>query len=161
MATALVVYFSRTGYTARVAREIADRCGADLEAIDERGSRVGVFGYLRSLREAIGKATVEVQPANHDPANYDLLILGTPVWAGHVCSPLRSYVSLHKRWLARIAVFCTEGGSGGERVAAEIAELVGHAPLATLVVTDREIQNASYGTKLESFARALPPAASA
>jgi hypothetical protein len=44
----LVVYFSRSGHTRQVAREIASRCGADLEAIREERGRAGLLGYWRS-----------------------------------------------------------------------------------------------------------------
>jgi flavodoxin len=155
MGKTLVVYYSRTGYTRRVAQEIAQRCGADIEAIEEDRSRAGIFGYLRSAREGYKKSLVNVRPADKDPANYDLIILGTPVWAGHVASPVRAYVEAHKRWLTSFAVFCTQGGSGGERVVAEVAALVGREPAAALVLSDAEITHSADTEKLERFAGAL------
>ena len=43
----------------------------------------------------------------------DLIILGTPVWAHNMCSPMRSYITAQKERFRAIAVLCTQGGSGG------------------------------------------------
>ena len=53
MSRILVVDYSRTGNTHLVAKAIAHVCGADLERIREVRSRRGLWGYLRSAREAM------------------------------------------------------------------------------------------------------------
>ena len=53
MSRILVVDYSRTGNTHLVAKAIAHDCGADLERIREVRSRRGLWGYLRSAREAM------------------------------------------------------------------------------------------------------------
>lgn len=49
----LIVYYSRTGVTARVAHALARTCGADLEQIADLRPRHGMAGYLRSALEAL------------------------------------------------------------------------------------------------------------
>ena len=155
MPEALVVYFSRTGYTRKIAEELAGRCNADLEAVEDVRPRSGLFGYLRSGREAYRKELIEIRPTVRDPSAYDVVILGTPVWAGHVSSPIRAYLAAHGRTLERVACFCTQGGSGAEKVLAEMAGLCGQEPLASLALNDREIDGGGYAGKLGEFLRAL------
>jgi flavodoxin len=151
----LVVYFSRTGYTRRVAEALAARCDADVEEIREPRARSGVWGYLRSAREAMGKHIVEIEAPVKRVEDYDLVVLGTPVWAGNVASPVRAYVSAQKPHLGRVAFFCTQGGSGAEKVLRALAELCGKEPVATLVVNDRTIDDRSYTERLAELVVAI------
>jgi flavodoxin len=151
----LVVFFSRTGYTRRIADDIATAVGADVENLREPAARSGIFGYFRSAREALRATAVELLPATFDPRDYNQIVLGTPVWASHVCSPIRAYIATHKDALGRVAFFCTQGGSGADKVFGEMAELCGRAPVATVAVNDRDIGRGEYGANLRQFVAAL------
>jgi flavodoxin len=151
----LVVYFSRTGHTRRIAEEIAQRCGADVEGIEEPRSRRGFFGYFRSAREAYKKVAVEIRPLRHPPSSYDLVVLGTPVWAGHLSSPMRAFLRAHAADIASSAIFCTLGGAGADRTFAEMTELLARPPLASLAVTEGELKRSSYSEKLDELVKKL------
>jgi flavodoxin len=155
MEKALVVYFSRTGRTRRLAEEIAARCAADVEGVEDVRSRSGIFGYLRSAREALNRSLVDIRPATRDPGAYELVVLGTPVWASHVSSPMRAYLTANRARFGHVAFFATEGGSGAEKVFREMADLCGLQPVASAVFTDTEIAASGYTDKLASFVRAL------
>lgn len=155
MQKVLVVYFSRTGYTKRIAEEIAARCRGDLEAIEDVRGRNGILGYLRSAREAYKKLSIEIRAAAKTPGDYDLVIVGTPVWAGNVSSPVRAYLNAHRNELRQIAFFCTQGGSGGDKVLGDMADLCGRKPLASLALSDGDIKRDRYADKLTGFLRGL------
>ena len=155
MKDTLVVYFSRTGYTRRVAEEIARAAGADWEAIPERSPRTGVFGYWRSAREAWRETAIAIEPGSLNPRDYALVVLGTPVWAGNVSSPMRAYIARHKRDFARVALFCTQGGSGAPKVLQRMAELCDQRPVATAFFNDSEIDRGQHRGKVDAFAAAL------
>ena len=155
MSKVLVLYFSRTGYTEKVAERLAERCGAEREAIREPRERLGLLAYIRSAREALKKQPAEILPLVHEPDHYDIVLFGTPVWAGHVSSPVRACLDAHKSGLRRVAFFCTQGGSGADRVLAEMAEICGKQPVTTLVVSDAEIKRDSFGSKIDRFIEAL------
>lgn len=110
-----------------------------MDQLDDSRDRCGIWGYWRCLHEAAKKRTVHLVPPAYDPSHYDVVVLGTPVWAGNISSPLRSYVAAHKAELRQVAFFCTQGGSGAEKVFPDLQELCGRAPLATLAVSDRDI----------------------
>jgi flavodoxin len=151
MAKFLVVYFSRTGYTRRVAEEVAAALGAELEALREPRDRKGFFNYMRSGREALTKRQAPIEPMVQDPAEFELVVLGTPVWAGHVSSPMRTYVAEHGRDFRSVAIFCTQHSSGADKVFRELAALVGKEPIATLAFNDRAITRAGHQDDLLRF----------
>ena len=151
----LVVYFSRSGYTRRIAEQIAKATGADCEAIRERTSRKGLLGYWRSAREALRATAVDVEPASLLPRDYALVVLGTPVWAGNICSPMRAYIARHVNDFTRIALFCTQGGSGAPKVLQKMTALCDQAPVATEFFNDSEIDGGTHAGKLDAFVAAL------
>ena len=64
----LIVYYSRTGVTRRVAEQIARRVGADAVAIRDVRSRDGVLGYVRSAMEAMHGTLPEIELPPEDNA---------------------------------------------------------------------------------------------
>ena len=101
------------------------------------------------------KSAVDIEPASADPRDYALVVLGTPVWAGNMSSPMRAYIARHKLDFGRIALFCTQGGSGGEKVLRTMADLCGKSPVATVCLNDSEIDGDLHGVKLQAFMAAF------
>jgi menaquinone-dependent protoporphyrinogen IX oxidase len=151
----LVVYYSRTGYTRRVAESLAHRLHADLEEIASN-ARSGPFGYVRSAIEALFALQTRIRAPQHDPSDYGLVIVGSPVWFWRLSSPVRTYLSAHRRRLSRMAFFCTMGGSGSQRVFDTMTTVSGRRPVATLALTDRDIDVHDHGW-LDAFVQAVQP----
>jgi flavodoxin len=148
----LVVYYSRTGHTEKLAKEIAARCGADLERIlDDGDDRAGPWGYLRSSWQAFSGSRPGIRRATRPPAEYDLVVIGTPVWNWGLSAPVRTYVMRHAAQFKRVAFFCTEGGSGERRAFAELERLCGQAPLATIAVKEGELAPPRHAQPLRRF----------
>ncbi len=155
MSRTLVVYFSRTGTTRKVAGEITARAQAECEEIRESRGRRGLLGYLRSAREALARRIGEIDAPKHDPALYDLVVIGSPVWASNMSAPVRAYLTRHLGQFRRVAFFCTQGGSGGAKVVQAMAELCGQPPVATLVLNEREIRAGRHQRQLDAFVSSL------
>jgi len=151
----LVTYFSRTGYTRRVAERLAKDLDATICPIEESGSRLGFLGYSRCLLEASFDIDPRIKPITHDPAQFDLVMIGTPIWGWRVASPPRAFARIHGKQIKRAAFFCTMGGSGAETAFAQLRQAVGSEPVATLALTDREIDANSIAPKLKAFEDAL------
>lgn len=151
----LVAYYSLTGHTRQVADAIVAACEADTEAITDVRSREGFFGWWRSGREAWLDRPGEIGAVEKDPGDYDLVILGTPVWAGRVSSPMRAYLTRQGARCKRVALFCTQGGAGAERALRQMAELCGREPVATLVVNERDFKAGDVQDKVVGFVRLL------
>lgn len=160
MNNALVVFYSRTGYTQRVAERIAAALGADIEAIAEPRRRTGFLGILHCVTDVLRSRCPPIERLQHDPSRYPTVIVGSPVWAGRMASPVRSFLVAHAGKLQQVAFFVTSGGPNGQKVLGELASLAGHPAAATLALTDREI-DAGDEAKPAQFVRALGGAADA
>lgn len=147
----LVVYFSYSGRTLQVAAEIARGCGADLEEILEARPHAGAWTALKATWESLIGATPPIEPPTNDPSNYDLVILGTPVWAGRMASPVRSYITLNAKHFKRVAFFCAEGAGGDKRVFAELGGLCGKVPTATCCVAGALWPEPAHPEPLQNF----------
>jgi len=147
----LVIYFSRTGHTQKIAEAIAANYGSDIEKIKEVNDWSGVSRYLAAGRDAMFKRPGSIQSAHKEPAQYDLIILGTPIWAWNLSPPMRAYIAGHKSKLNQVAFFCTEGGSGGKRAFRQMADLIGKQPVATLEVTESDLRTGADQEKLNTF----------
>jgi hypothetical protein len=157
----LVVFYSRSGTTRRIATALSAALGASIEEIAESRSRNGFLGYCRSVIEARRQLLPNILPAINDPSSFDLVVIGTPVWAWSVSSPVRSYLSANKDRLPAVAFFCTLGGAGSETAFAQMQGIVGERPRATCAITAQEVTTGGEGPKLAKFADALRmPAAS-
>jgi len=148
----LIVFYSRSGSTKKVARELAALMSCGIDEILDVQSRKGVSGYLRSGKEAMKKIIPEILPAGKNPEIYDLVIIGTPVWGWSLSSPVRAYALKNKEKFKRVAFFCTMGGSGGKNAFAELKGVCGKEPVALLELRTAEMQKPGYALKLKGFA---------
>jgi flavodoxin len=148
----LVAYYSLTGNTEKVAKAIAEALSADLEPIRDANLRVGGGGNIRSGFEAFLKFTPPILPGAKSVADYGLVIVGCPVWGQNMASPMRAYLKRERGKIRRLAVFCTQEGSGGERVLRQMAALVGVEPISNLVASAQDIRSGQCRTVAKRFA---------
>ena len=148
----LVAYYSRSGNTEQVARALAAELGADLERIVDRTDRRGVLGYLRAGRDAIRRRGTEIAPPSTDPPRYDLLLIGTPVWGRSVTPAVRTYLARYADALPDTALLLPSGGSGAERVFAQLTALCGRLPLAALAIREHELRTDRWERRVHTFA---------
>jgi len=111
----LVVCFSLTGNTRLIAKTIAKEAGADFnELVPVRQYPLrGAWLYLRGGIEAVFKSEPELERGIVDYAAYDVLFVGTPVWAGTMVPPIRTFLKSEAVKGKKIYVFCTYGGGVG------------------------------------------------
>ncbi|WP_277182923.1 hypothetical protein [Caballeronia sp. BR00000012568055] len=126
----LVVCYSRTGTTRAVAVALAKCLHADFEEIIEPVDRSGVLGYVRSIVDALLSRKGLIKPMRYDPAQYDVVVIGTPVWAGTMSTPVRSWLCRNRRELRRVAFFCTEHRRGEATAFKDLEKLAGKTPVA-------------------------------
>jgi flavodoxin len=150
---ALVVFYSRAGNTKRVAEVIAESLKADIEEIKDARSRSGFLGFLRSGYEALAGKLADIQQAIRKPDEYDLVLIGSPIWVGRLSSPIRAYLALHGRTIKQTAFFCTCKSSEGK--AFREMEALSKKPIATLCIREKEIKSGEHARKIEGFMKAL------
>ncbi len=151
----LVVFYSRTGSTAKVAQKIADAIDCDVEEIIDTKNRSGPLNYLTSGRDAMRKVLTVLEDPVNDPAHYDLVIIGTPNWANHVATPVRTYIHNNHEKFSKVAFFCTAGGDNCTGPINDMVELSGKSPVVTSGVSVKEIKNGTYESKVHDFVKAF------
>lgn len=148
----LVAYYSLSGNTARVARDIAARLGADIESIQDPGHGVGFFGYLKDTLDALRSVPAQIGPLAKNSGDYAMTIVGTPVWAGRITPALRSYLQQMRGRLGKVACFTTSGNTGVEKIVPSIELLADNRLMASTGFTERDLaQQDVYQEKLAAF----------
>jgi flavodoxin len=154
-AKALVVFYSRTGNTKKVAEEIAAVLKCDIEEIIDTKDRSGISGYVGGGRDAMKKNLTEIKKIKNDPAMYETVIIGTPVWGAKMTPAVRTYISQNKTKLKKVAFFSTMGGRGDKQTFADMEEASGVKPLAVLTVLEKEVKGSQFKEKTDKFAQQL------
>jgi flavodoxin len=152
---ALVVYYSRTGTTAKLATAIAGALQCDMEEIADTKSRAGLLGWLSAGKDAFLRKETLIGTPGRDPASYGLVVIGTPVWAGTMSCAIRTYLSQRKGQLPEVAFFLTTGGSAIDQTFRHMEELCGKKPRACLGLRMKEVLHGDYGARLRQFVQAL------
>jgi len=147
----LVTYFSQTGRTAALAHQIAMRLGATEEPILELHDRSGAMGSVSGALGAAVRAGSDIGTPHHEPAGFDMVVIGTPVWAAGAAPAVNRYIDTHRESIDRVAFFCTEGAVGDGLAFRQMERRLGKAPLARLAVTDAELQEGAIDAELARF----------
>lgn len=148
----LIAYYSRTNITRKLAEDIAEALGADIEEITTTEKYTGKIGYARAGKHAISEKIVETGEQKHDPADYDVVYLGTPVWAGKSSNPLISYIKNNEGKFREVRFFATAGSGGFDSTFKQLEEY-SKAPQKTLALTTKEVKKETYQDKLQEFLR--------
>lgn len=151
----LVLYYSRTGTTRAVAQAIRAELRCDIERICDRTVRSGLLGFLRSVGDGLLGRGAELYPLQRNLRDYDLVIIGGPVWSGRICSPIRSFLDQHRGELDKVAFFCTYLGTGSARALREMSHHAERAPMLTLDVRTTDARSFAIAPKIRSLATAL------
>jgi len=104
-----------SGNCALVAEEIKEKLGADLLRLHTKGEkpRNGFFKFFWGICVMKGFKKAPFKPYTFDPASYDLIVIGAPVWGGGPARPIRDFISKAGITGKKIALFvCHAGGEG-------------------------------------------------
>ena len=109
----LVIYYSFEGNTKLMAESIAKAAGAELLqlTLKKETSSKGFIKYLWAGKAAMMKGKPELLPLDKNPEDYDLIFLGTPVWALSCAPPVNSFLSSYPLTGKKVALFCCHGGN--------------------------------------------------
>ena len=110
----LVAYFTRTGNTRVVARQIQRARGADLFEIEPAAA------YPEDYEETVAQAVRERDSGHRPPLKasvpnigaYEIVFLGFPIWGETAPPVIRSFLSQHDLSARTLVPFITHGGYG-------------------------------------------------
>ena len=110
--TRLVVYYSLSGNTEEAAKKIAEKLEADIIKIDTEKAMPKGF----AARIIVGGGQVmmnyipKLKPLEKDPADYDELILGSPIWNSKGVPAINAFLQDEKAAAKVTSLFFLSGG---------------------------------------------------
>ena len=110
-----VVFYSLDGNCASVAEEIKSQLNADLLRLqtkdDKKRGSIARFFWAGGMM--FSKKLPPLKPYAFNPQDYDLIVIGAPVWAGSPAAPVKTFITDAAISGKKIAVFvCHAGGRG-------------------------------------------------
>lgn len=147
----LVVYYSRTNITRKVADSIANKIDVDIEEIIDTKNRDGVRGYITAGRDAMQGRLTKLEPCKSDVAKYDMVCVGTPIWGWNVSTPIRTFLEENKDRFKDVSFFCTMGGSGDDKAFKNMVEILGKNPKATLSLLTKDVVKNNVEEKINKY----------
>lgn len=112
----LIAYYSYSGHTDRVAKAWAAKLAAKGEAVSQRlRPKQEIESFAAQCRAAFTAQKPELEEGvNYDASPYDLIIIGSPVWAFAPAPAVNTYLAkvngLHGK---KVAVLLTSGSGLG------------------------------------------------
>lgn len=112
----LVIFYSLDGNTAFIAKVIAETIGADVLELKPKNpiKSKGIMKIFWGGKQVMMKEKPELHAFDKKPEEYDLLLIGTPVWAFSFAPALATFFSTVKFKGKKIALFCCSGGGKGK-----------------------------------------------
>ena len=113
----LIVYYSYEGNCASIVGKIkAALPDADTLRLstNDDAARSGFAKYVWGGKQVFCGKTPALKPYTVDASAYELIIIGTPVWAWSCAPAMRSFLEGTKIEGKRIALFCCHGGGKGK-----------------------------------------------
>jgi len=114
MSKTLIVYYSLTGNTQFIAEILMESIKADVlelkpikELKADSGTRFMWGGYQSTMKKKPKLIEFDI-----NPLKYDLIILGTPVWAWNISPPMRSFLSKFDLTGKKVALWMCHAGDG-------------------------------------------------
>jgi flavodoxin len=160
----LVVFHSSSGNTKKVAEAIAEALSADVEQIREvnprpvdiKGKGLGNFSNMgRVVLGAITGRTTPIEESEHDLADYDLVLIGTPVYANALPMPVRAYIVQHRHKFKELAFFCTGEDPNNERIFQLMEDACGKSPGAVRAFHAPGVKADEFHPQVEEFVSGL------
>jgi|GEM_PF-1111293 hypothetical protein len=111
-----IVYVTRTGHCRKLAEMAAQLTGGKVWEIGDKERREGFFGFIRSGRQSTFNMATAIEDPNADLQNTDTLILITPIWAGKLAPPVRTWLRAHIEEIRSKRILLIASNSGGSTI---------------------------------------------
>ncbi len=129
----LIVYYSYTGNTKKIANKIHNLVGGDIIELETKIPYTVNYRAVVTLAkdEVDKKYKPELKTKIDNISQYDKIVLGTPVWWYTMAPPVRTFLNEYNFDGKEIIPFYTHGGSGSANSNSEIAKICPKAKLGS------------------------------
>ena len=125
----LTAFFSASGYTASLAKRVAEAADADLFEIRPvqpytDADLKWTNPLARCNREKIGKKSVPIESRVTDFDDYEMILIGFPVWYYGAPNIIETFVKSYDFTGKKVALFATSGGSDIKKAPAQLKAIM-------------------------------------
>ena len=155
MSKKLVAYFSASGVTARVAKDLAKVAGADLYEIEPA---VPYTSADLNWMDKNARSTIEMKDKSSRPeikdtdakvADYDVIYMGFPIWWYVAPTIINTFLEKYDFSGKKIVLFATSGGSGFGKT---VDDLKGSVAEDTVILEGKVFRGSASQEELEKIA---------
>lgn len=115
----LLLYYSFSGSTEKLARQVAAECGADLVRVEDTKPHGKLWAFIPGCPKAMGHKTLPIKPLDVDFSRYDSFIVMAPIWAGNPAPPINNVFDLLPKG-SQVALRFVSGGGSSSREATTV-----------------------------------------
>ncbi len=152
----LIIYYSRSGTTRRLAEALAKALQADVREIKCPRYRPGGLRYLKAGYDSLRGNLPQIEGPDVDPGQYDLLLLGAPVWTSYPALPLRAYLAQKPALPGAVGGFVTLGGQSPPAATFDmVADVLGRPLDATFALKDKDVARGGLEAAIYPFVSRL------
>jgi len=109
-----ILYHSHSGNTRRIAKRVKVACGGDLIEVMPQKKYNALTVYVLGGYRAMKGRQDPIEQKKIDVAGYDMIVVGTPVWAGKPTPAINAAIAALKGCEGKKAIlYATCGGKAG------------------------------------------------
>ncbi len=114
----LIIFYSYEGNTKFIAETMATQLDADVLELklEKEYKTKGFMRFIWIGKEIMLSRKPKLKEFDKNIESYDLILIGTPVWAFTFTPPLRRFFAENKIQGKKIALFCTHEGKKGKTI---------------------------------------------
>jgi hypothetical protein len=102
------------------------------------------------------KTKTEIETSGKNPADYDLIIAGSPIWGWNIAPAVRTYLEDNKEKIKEYAFFVTSGNTPSEKIVPHVAEILGRESLTHTGFNGAELKDKKIcDKKIKEFIKLL------
>ncbi|MEK6917887.1 MAG: hypothetical protein AABW51_02965 [Nanoarchaeota archaeon] len=147
----LVAFYSKNGHTRIIGEKLVKLFKADSEEISDLKDRSDIFTWAKSAFNEELKTPTKIALSKKNSQNYDLIIVGTPIWDG-ITPAVKAYLSQNK--FKNVAFFATFGAAA-EDAFYDMEQLAKKKPLSVLEVQDMQISRKEDEKRIREFEKEI------
>ncbi len=128
----LILFYSHSGNTRRVAQAMANQIGGNCyEILPQTPYPTDYQTVVEQAKEEIKAGFLpDLQPLACDLQAVDTLFIGTPNWWSTMAPPVAAFLRRYDVDGKKIFSFCTHGGGGSARIGRDIKRACPHSEVA-------------------------------
>lgn len=152
----LIVYYSRSGNSRKIAYELKDLLNCHIDEIKDLKNRKGIGGFIKGGRDALKENITSINYENNLSHKYSKLILCGPIWAANISPALRTYIlSNKKKFPKEIFYVSVYGGSGEEKYHEKMEEIFKGSITKLCTIKNKEIKTETFKSILRKSIKVL------